>query len=298
MAVPSKAAIHIKPAHSLVTRHDILDSPGEQMSIVRQPRGKGGSIIEHELRRILSESQRLVKSSVLPPKLQHLMFDVGKLDLIGNGIVHALPCSLSKATGLHNRPNDVVSYRSSFSQSTSLSGGDSILISLLLIHRYCVTFGVTNGHAHLYYSDMIKHIRRGSLGLVLAFVVAGCATTPHKVAPQETFHIAIISGGWANVRGDKVEIPKLGKTLASIGVARGTAIIISVPKNVTEAAMSDVAKRLATAGFKKVAFTKPVELETSVSNSLPQEQTPTTTPVRSSAPNGTSSKKPVRSETL
>ena len=47
--VPAEAALHAPPAHRLVPRHDVLDVPGQQVPVVRQPVGERGSVVEDEL---------------------------------------------------------------------------------------------------------------------------------------------------------------------------------------------------------------------------------------------------------
>src|ERR1700733_1575773 len=71
MTIPSKTAWNIVPFHSFVSRNNIFERTGKQMSIVRQTRSKWRTIIKGEIRGIFSEVERLLKNFILFPKTKN-----------------------------------------------------------------------------------------------------------------------------------------------------------------------------------------------------------------------------------
>jgi len=130
--------------------------------------------------------------------------------------------------------------------------------------------------------------------LTAACCLSGCAASSNL--PGAPLHIAILSDGVASVDGRRVEIPKLGKKLKSLGATANTTLYIAVPADVSSAVLTDVTRTLASAGFPKIIFTKPVEKTATVSDK-PTPATPvkSTKPAKAKTP---TSQKPLRSGTL
>jgi len=119
----------------------------------------------------------------------------------------------------------------------------------------------------------------------------------------KTAHVTILPTGKASVNGSTVEIAKLGNKLKSLGARADTTIYVAVPADVSNVMIVDVTRSLATSGFSKVFFTKPVEKTATVSDkSAPSQPAPTPAakptkakPTKAKTP---TSQKPVRSGTL
>ena len=77
MTIPSPLSIYAVTDHRPKARHRVLDSPRQNMSVVRQARRKWWSIIKNKIsyRRSASRSlNTLIKNIVLLPKFQHCLF--------------------------------------------------------------------------------------------------------------------------------------------------------------------------------------------------------------------------------
>ena len=71
MTIPTEPAHDIAPLHRPVARHNVLDSAGNQMSVVRQTRREGRSIVEDIGLLILSILQALLKHILALPELKN-----------------------------------------------------------------------------------------------------------------------------------------------------------------------------------------------------------------------------------
>lgn len=145
-----------------------------------------------------------------------------------------------------------------------------------------------------YYSDMMNRITVCLFLFLTVGIVGGCAT--EKLAGGRV-HVAVLTGGQVSVDGSKVGIATLGKKLKSMGATPSTTIMISIPKTATSATLSDVTRSLASAGFQQIIFTKPVEVEATVSDTTSTNPA-TTAPAKSSKSKTSTLQKPVRSGTL
>ena len=69
VAVPAEAAVDELAAHRLVARHGVLDEPGQQVAVVRQPVGERWTVVEDELVGALglAADDRLEERPVLAP---------------------------------------------------------------------------------------------------------------------------------------------------------------------------------------------------------------------------------------
>ncbi|EYU46175.1 hypothetical protein MIMGU_mgv1a009767mg [Erythranthe guttata] len=55
VAIPSESPGHVMTRHGLIPGHDILDSSGQNVPVVREASGERGSVVENVLRQILGE---------------------------------------------------------------------------------------------------------------------------------------------------------------------------------------------------------------------------------------------------
>lgn len=121
----------------------------------------------------------------------------------------------------------------------------------------------------------------------------------------KTAHVTILSNGMAFVDGNTVAIAQLGKKMKSLGAKGDTTIYVAVPADVSQSTIANVTRSLASAGFPKIVFTKPVERSATVSDTSTSSQSATTTttippakPTKSTKTKTSTAQKPVRSGTL
>jgi len=144
---------------------------------------------------------------------------------------------------------------------------------------------------------MIKRVAWRLCLALVALSFAGCATSPENTGPL-TAHIAVLANGRISLGKSQVDIPHLGAKLKSLGIKPSTAIVVSVPKNVSQSTLAEVAKNLRSAGYQRVAFAKPVEVEASVSQKTTADGDSSTPPSKPAKSGSASPQKPLRSGTL
>jgi len=74
---------------------------------------------------------------------------------------------------------------------------------------------------------------------------------------ERTVTITMSSADRFVVAGRRVDRKGLQKALKSAGAGAGTPVVISIPANATQAEIAALAKELARAGFRRIAFTRP-----------------------------------------
>ncbi len=78
VAVPSETARNAVALHRPVARHDILDSPGEQVTVMRKPRRKRRPVEKVENGTPFALEERLLESVVFVPQSERTFFDLRK----------------------------------------------------------------------------------------------------------------------------------------------------------------------------------------------------------------------------
>ena len=85
VGVPAEAAIDLLASHRLETRNEVFHVPGEEVAVVRQPVGKGGPVVEDELRRVGPVVDRRPERVVGLPVVEYSLLDLGKRRRSGLG---------------------------------------------------------------------------------------------------------------------------------------------------------------------------------------------------------------------
>ena len=91
MTVPTETAFYIVTTHRLITRHHVLNRTSQQVTVVRQPRGKGRTIVKTEDWRIGALLQTLCKRALFGPLFQDCFFILCKVRTIRNWLKHSYP---------------------------------------------------------------------------------------------------------------------------------------------------------------------------------------------------------------
>ena len=83
VAVPAETALDVPAAHGLVPRHDVLDVPGEQVPVVRQPVRERRPVVEDELVAAVLPGgvarHRGLEGAVVLPERQHPLLQLREL---------------------------------------------------------------------------------------------------------------------------------------------------------------------------------------------------------------------------
>ena len=101
------------------------------------------------------------------------------------------------------------------------------------------------------------------LVLSVAFIYTGCATQMNK--KNSIVHVSASSFNNISVHGDVVRLSELGKKLKSVGAGKTSQITVALEKYASEQLMIDITRELGKAGFRRVVFTKPRKVKTTVS---------------------------------
>lgn len=89
MAVPAEAPRHVVAAHGLVPGHDVLDGAGEDVAVVREPRGEGRAVVEDVLGEVLGALELGVEGLDVGPELEDPLLLAGEREVLPLGdVVH------------------------------------------------------------------------------------------------------------------------------------------------------------------------------------------------------------------
>ena len=83
VAVPAEPALYLLALHGAKARHQVLDVPGDQVPVVRQPVGERRPVVEHELVVGRALPDRVAERVGVLPVLEHLALEGGKARLGG-----------------------------------------------------------------------------------------------------------------------------------------------------------------------------------------------------------------------
>lgn len=107
---------------------------------------------------------------------------------------------------------------------------------------------------------MIRHAAVAICVLLLALATAGCGMTGNNLS-NNTIHVSVSQGGDITVNGKTTELSQLAGKLKSLGATADTCIKVSVPKETPTSTMSEITRNLASAGFRKIIFTRPKQVD-------------------------------------
>lgn len=89
--------------------------------------------------------------------------------------------------------------------------------------------------------------------------VSGCVSTP---APETgEIHLTMTSVGTVLIDGKTVARSELPRLLKASGAEAGTPIVVAIPAKTPMTAVTALASQLASAGYRRVAFTRPRHVE-------------------------------------
>jgi hypothetical protein len=116
--------------------------------------------------------------------------------------------------------------------------------------------------------------------LLVAWSVMGCRTMGGGT-PLARLDVQVTAEGVFKVDGRKTTLEKLAGKVKAAGAGPLTAITVEVPKDYATSTITDITRRLAAAGFKKIVFRGPRQAEAFVT------EKPLGTSMRMSDPKGT-----------
>lgn len=108
---------------------------------------------------------------------------------------------------------------------------------------------------HLGFSQTVRRCARIALIVAAGFALQGCMSA-FGPAPEE-MTLNLLSEGTITVKGFPVALTELPRKLKALGAAEGTEIIIMLPEQYSPKTCSDITSTLASAGFKRILFSKP-----------------------------------------
>ena len=88
VGIPAEASLDVLAAHRLVTRNDVLDCAGEQVSVVGKTSGKRRPVVELVALLAFVFLKRLRKRSVLLPERENLLLHLREGDFIRYRLEH------------------------------------------------------------------------------------------------------------------------------------------------------------------------------------------------------------------
>ena len=80
VAVPAEASLDLASTHGLEARHQVLDVPRQQVTVMRQAVCEGRSVVENELFATVPIGNRRTEGVVVVPLFQDFLFQFGELD--------------------------------------------------------------------------------------------------------------------------------------------------------------------------------------------------------------------------
>ena len=99
-----------------------------------------------------------------------------------------------------------------------------------------------------------------SIALAVSLVLlAGCGTMSSK--PRRTVKVTLTSSRTVTVDGQTIPTMQLTRKLKSLGATGRTGIIVAVPENTPPLALKSITSQLASAGFNRIAFSKPTRAQ-------------------------------------
>lgn len=110
-----------------------------------------------------------------------------------------------------------------------------------------------------------------TLLLAAAILASGCGT-PLPEIHNNTVKVHAVSASRIRVAGSTIPLARLAPTLKSAGANASTAIIVSIPADATQGMQVSISSHLASNGYRKVVFTKPVQTEAFVEEKTPAGQ--------------------------
>lgn len=93
--------------------------------------------------------------------------------------------------------------------------------------------------------------------LVLLTLAPACRLT-RRVGADNTVRIVMSDSGQLHINGEPAPMERLARRLRAMGARSDTLIRVTVPDDVAPRHLAQVTRELASAGFRKVLFTKPM----------------------------------------
>jgi biopolymer transport protein ExbD len=121
----------------------------------------------------------------------------------------------------------------------------------------------------------MTHCIMAPMALLVSIIVlgmSGCGTTRDQ-SDKLVIHITLSSSGTLEIDGKKTSTAELARKVKSMGATPRSRIEIAVPSDTSASAMADIARALATGGYRRVIFIKPRQFNVTTTNA----------PVRSNA---------------
>jgi hypothetical protein len=103
---------------------------------------------------------------------------------------------------------------------------------------------------------MLRHCLALAVCVGVAGGLAGCGT-PGGDGSLDSVQVRVSPGGAVSVNGKTVALVHLTDRLASLGATPRTRITVMIPRDESASAIESIAGRLASAGYRKVVFTRP-----------------------------------------